>query len=155
MIHAAATQASGRTTNKRWRGESPCQLKTGSRGWCYKAGPKACTSRDRREKCLSRSVLKDFGCYGILSLHWHRSRPGGSVGNLETFRRWEVGSNLGAVTGTGIFPPNKWRKINSLVHKIRLHGRRGKGTAESFSREKLRQAPQKEGGEILCDLCLV
>ena len=23
--------------------------------------------------------------------------------------------------------------------------------AESFSREKLRQAPQKEGGEILCD----
>ena len=38
-----------------------------------------------------------------------------------------------------------------IVHKIRLHGRRGKGTAESFSREKLRQAPQKEGGEILCD----
>ena len=36
--------------------------------------------------------------------------------------------------------------------KIRLHGRRGKGTAESFSREKLSQAPQKEGGEILCDL---
>ena len=24
--------------------------------------------------------------------------------------------------------------------------------AESFSREKIRQAPQKEGGEILCDL---
>ena len=23
--------------------------------------------------------------------------------------------------------------------------------AESFSRQKLRQAPQKEGGEILCD----
>ena len=39
----------------------------------------------------------------------------------------------------------------SLVHKIRLHGRRGKRTTESFSREKLRQAPQKEGGEILCD----
>ena len=34
----------------------------------------------------------------------------------------------------------------SLVHKIRLHGRRGKGMAESFSREKLRHAPQKEGG---------
>ena len=29
---------------------------------------------------------------------------------------------------------------------IRLHGRRGKGMAESFSREKLRHAPQKEGG---------
>ena len=47
--------------------------------------------------------------------------------------------------------PNGWRMIKSLVHKIRLHGRRGKGMAESFSREKLRHAPQKEGGwEILC-----
>ena len=44
------------------------------------------------------------------------------------------------------------KTIESLVHKIRLHGRRGKGMAESFSREKLRHAPQKEGGrEILCD----
>ena len=52
--------------------------------------------------------------------------------------------------------PNGWRTIKSLVHKIRLHGRRGKGMAESFSREKLRYAPQKEGGwEILCDLPLV
>ena len=47
--------------------------------------------------------------------------------------------------------PNKWRTISSLVHKSRLQGRRGKGTAESFSSEKLRQAPQKEGGEILRD----
>ena len=45
----------------------------------------------------------------------------------------------------------KRRMTISLVHKIRLHGRRGKGTAESFSRGKSRQAPQKEGGEILCD----
>ena len=42
--------------------------------------------------------------------------------------------------------PEGWRTIKSLVHKIRLHGRRGKGMAESFSREKLRHAPQKEGG---------
>ena len=42
--------------------------------------------------------------------------------------------------------PNGWRTIKSLVHKIQLHGRRGKGMAESFSREKLRHAPQKEGG---------
>ena len=43
--------------------------------------------------------------------------------------------------------------LNSLVHKIRLHGRRGKGMAESFSRQKSRHAPQKEGGlKILCDL---
>ena len=49
--------------------------------------------------------------------------------------------------------PNGRRTIKSLVHKIRLHGRRGKGMAESFSRQKLRHAPQKEGGwEILCDL---
>ena len=49
--------------------------------------------------------------------------------------------------------PNGWRTIKSLVHKIRFHGRRGKGMAESFSREKLRQAPQKEGGwKILCYL---
>ena len=48
---------------------------------------------------------------------------------------------------------NGWRTINSLVHKIRLHGRRGKEMAESFSRQKSRHAPQKEGGlKILCDL---
>ena len=48
---------------------------------------------------------------------------------------------------------NGWRTINSLVHKIRLHGRRGKGMAESFSRQKSRHAPQKEGElKILCDL---
>ena len=34
--------------------------------------------------------------------------------------------------------PNGWRTINSLVHKIRLHGRRGKGMAESFSRQKIK-----------------
>ena len=52
--------------------------------------------------------------------------------------------------------PNGRRTIKSLVHKIRLHGRRGKGMAESFSREKLRQAPQKEGGwkKILCSSCV-
>ena len=48
--------------------------------------------------------------------------------------------------------PNKWRTIESLVNKDLTHGRRGKGTAESFSQQKLRQAPLKEGGEVLCDL---
>ena len=48
--------------------------------------------------------------------------------------------------------PIKWRTIKSLVHKVRLHGRRGKGMAESFSRQKSRHASQKEGGwEILYD----
>ena len=50
--------------------------------------------------------------------------------------------------------PNKWRTINSLVHSIRLHGRRGKEMAESFSQEKLRQAPQKEGGYDLPPVCV-
>ena len=66
--------------------------------------------------------------------------------------RWDVSS----IPANGIFltkklkklkkMPNGWRTIKSLVHKIRLHSRRGKGMAESFSREKLRHAPQKEGG---------
>ena len=80
-------------------------------------------------------------------------RPFGSVGNLETFGRWDVSSNPGAVTRTEIFPhkkkkkiPNGWRTIKSLVNKIRLHDRRGKKMIESLSREKLRHAPEKEGG---------
>ena len=40
----------------------------------------------------------------------------------------------------------QWRTIISWVHRVRLPGRRGKGTAEYFSREKLSQR------EILCDL---
>ena len=42
-----------------------------------------------------------------------------------------------------------------LPNKIRLHGRREKRTAESFSREKSRQAPQKEGREVLCETFLL
>ena len=59
-----------------------------------------------------------------------------------------MSSNLGEVTRAGIFPhkkkkrkcpTSKWRTVNSLVHKKnRLQGRRGKGTAESFSREKIK-----------------
>ena len=36
--------------------------------------------------------------------------PGGSVGNLETFWRWDVSSHLGVVTRTGIFPHKKKKK---------------------------------------------
>ena len=81
-------------------------------------------------------------------------RPGS---NLVTF--WHVGTSV-RIQVNGFFSrwnknkkTNKWKKIKSLVHKIWLHGRRGKGMADSFSREKLRHAPQKEGGwEILFDL---
>ena len=60
---------------------------------------------------------------------WVRSRQTGffSLKNLKT----------------KIKMPNGWRTIKSLVHKIRPHGRRGKGKAESFSREKLRHAPPR------------
>ena len=89
----------------------------------------------------------------------HNTRPGSSEVPRNPMTRWDVSS----IPANGIFltkklknkinMPNGWRTIKSLVHKIRLHSRRGKGMAESFSREKLRHAPQKEGGsEILCDL---
>ena len=45
-------------------------------------------------------------------------RLGGSVGNLETFRRGDVGLNLGAVTRTWIFfyiTSNKGRTIIYVV----------------------------------------
>ena len=39
-----------------------------------------------------------------------------------------------------------WVPYRTHPCKIRLHGRRGKGMAESFSRETSRHALQKEGG---------
>ena len=86
-------------------------------------------------------------------------RPGSSEVPRNPLTHWDVSS----IPANGIFLTKKlknkikmlngWRTIKSLVHKIRLHGRRGKGKAESFSQEKLRHAPQEEGGwEILCDL---
>ena len=54
--------------------------------------------------------------------------------------------NFMGTDGLELKMPNGWR-TKSLAHKFRLHSRRGKGImAESFSREKLRYAPQKEGG---------
>ena len=81
-------------------------------------------------------------------------RPGSSEVPRNPLTRWDVSS----IPANGIFLTKKlknknkkmrngWRTIKSLVHKKkRLHGRRGKGMAESFSGEKLRHAPQKEGG---------
>ena len=42
--------------------------------------------------------------YIIINLfnYVNTGRPVGSVGNLESFWRWDVSSNLGAVTRTGI-----------------------------------------------------
>ena len=84
--------------------------------------------------------------------HSGAGRPGSSEVPRNPLTRWDVSS----IPANGIFSlknkktkkqmSNGWRTIKSLVHKIRLHGRRGKGMAESFSREKLRHAPQEEGG---------
>ena len=91
-----------------------------------------CTAAAQRTRTQSEACLLFYNSAGD--------------GNLLT--RWDVSS----IPQTGFFSlkkikrPNEWKTIKSLVHKIRLHGRRGKGMAESFSREKLRHASQKEGG---------
>ena len=98
-------------------------------------------SRTNPLKSKFRRATSEF-CTILIFTITTVDHPGCSVRNLLT-----LGESLCAVTRMS----NKWRTINSWVHKIRLHGRRGKETAESFSRQKLRQAPQKKGGEILCD----
>ena len=57
--------------------------------------------------------------------------------------------NFMGTDGLELKMPNGWR-TKSLVHKFRLHGRRGKGMAESFSREKLRQHRRKKVDEKSC-----
>ena len=95
---------------------------------------------------------------GVLLIYLS-GRPGSSEVPRNPLTRWDVSS----IPANEIFLTkrlknktkkllNGWRTIKSSVHKIRLHGRRGKGMAESFSREKLRHEPQKGGLEILCDL---
>ena len=87
-----------------------------------------------------------------------RSRINGKTTHTHTFTcsrsRLRIWSREPGSAVPSHISLSKWRTINSWVHKIRLHGRRGKGTAESFSGGKLRQTSQKEGEEILCDLLL-
>ena len=89
---------------------------------------------------------------GVCNSYVESNCPGSSEVPRNPLTRWDVSS----IPANGIFltkklknkikMPNGWRTIKSLVHKIRLQSRRGKAMAESFSREKLRHAPQKEGG---------
>ena len=83
-----------------------------------------------------------YSCYMYDQTYIHTSagRPGGSVGNLETFSDIGTGVRIPVQSyELGFFLtkkkkiPNKWIMIISLVHKIRLHDRRGKGMTESFS----------------------
>ena len=72
---------------------------------------------------------------------WYRvyaGRPGGPFGNLETLvSSHEMDFPL-TQKKTKQKMLHKLKTIKSLVHKIRLHDRRGKEMAESFPREKLR-----------------
>ena len=66
-------------------------------------------------------------------------RPGGRFGNLKTTASLdEFEFPLSKKRREKL--PNKWRKIKPSVHQVRLHSRGRKETAESVSREKLRQA---------------
>ena len=95
-------------------------------------------------------IKEKIRCSSDLFLSSRAGRPGSS----EVPRNPLTRSDVSSIPANGIFlteknknkktTPNGWRTINR--HKIRLHGRRGKGMAESSSREKLRQAPQKGGG---------
>ena len=71
----------------------------------------------------------------------HQIQP--EYGDEQADAGWDCRTRLARPNSAFI---NVHRQSASLVHKIRLHGRPGKGMAESFSREKLRHAPQKEGG---------
>ena len=112
-----------------------------------------CSASDHEQDWQPCPVVRAI--HTNIVLHTHKAgRPGSSEVPRNPLTRWDVSS----IPANGIFltkkrkkkrkkkMPNGWRTIKSLVHKIRLHGRRGKGMAESFSREKLRHAPQKEGG---------
>ena len=102
-------------------------------------------------------MLRPFRLYFVLLSWWYRSEStnrgpifypfifyrSSEVLNLLTL--WEVSSNPGKRSFSSLKQnkknkkqmPNRWRTIESVVHKIRLHGRRGKGMAESNpSREK-------------------
>ena len=64
-------------------------------------------------------------------------------------RRRKVEKSCGTPAGESTSMTSRISGMPS--QKFDLHGRRGKGTAESFSRLKLRQVPQKEGGKFLCN----
>ena len=84
-------------------------------------------------------------------------RPGGSVGNLETFWRWGVSSNFGAVTRTEILShimPNKWSG-ERLVYVVGTQifdstVDEGNGRLNPSRDKKVRQSSQKKGF-LLCD----
>ena len=98
------------------------------------------------------SKIPASGCSKCLKELLIAGRPYSSEVPRDPLTRWDVSSIpaneifLTKKLKNKIKMPNGWRTIKSLVHKIRLHGRRAKEMAESFSREKLRHVPQKEGG---------
>ena len=84
----------------------------------------------------------------------HTDKPVAPVIQLVTPKTSDVGTCVRIPVQShelGFFLPKKnAQQVETdyfvRVHKVRLHDRRGKGMAESFSAEKLRQAPQKKDG---------
>ena len=121
----------------------------------YRAGRPGCSDGMEREACVCDHGFERSDLCAeiiIIIIIIRAGRPGSLEVPRNPLTRWDVSS----IPAKGIFltkkiklklkMPNGWRTIKSLVHKIRLNSRRGKGMTESFSREKLRHAPQKEGG---------
>ena len=76
-----------------------------------------------------------------------------SAAELDISRKATAVKEEAYFIGIDCIPVHKIQVYITICTKIRLHGRRGKGMAESFSRQISRHAPQKEGGlKILCDL---
>ena len=68
-----------------------------------------------------------------------RHRASKLLGSSERVLPWQI--TMGQLIFASLSHTHYWYEVGMLkvpafVHKIRLHGRRGKGMAESFSREK-------------------
>ena len=107
----------------------------------------SCVACEIRLQFFVSLVQTNLGTKSVCSLVTKRSNGFGYT-NLDHSRSHKIEKNKNK-NGFGPFLYKFFVpiRVGLLVHKIRLHGRRGKGmTEESFSRETLRHAPQKEGG---------
>ena len=101
-------------------------------------------------RCLSLLLAMSGRVYHFFSPRGHEPSPSVTASTHT--------SAFNAIAFQSPVMPNArmWRSFNSLVYKNRLHGRRGKGTAEFFSRQKLnkhrRRKVEKSCVTLLCDL---
>ena len=91
---------------------------------------------ERSELLIWQVHQFELGCIKLHTPYRYKVHP-------KLYYDWSTCTVFYRVEFLNIF---QHRVESTVEHKIRLHGRRGKGMAEFFSREKLRHAPQKEGG---------